>query len=327
MILVDGSNCLHRSLHVPSLWELKTVTGRHTGAIHGFLISISSLAKKYKLQRGIFVAWDLGSSTQRLAIYPKYKEGRLNREDPLQLEKLAEEKREINANYIWSRKFLHKIVLPMSGCLTTQVQGIEADDIIAWVVRLFKGTEQRITIVSTDHDFYQLISDTVEVWDPIRRVLYDKDAFIEKYNLLPDKYVEQWLLIRAMLGDSSDRIPGVKGIGEKYASEISRIVLTEGEEALDMTKVRNRKYLESKEDLRRNIRLMDLNHGEWPENDAIIEQAVKISCSLRMPLDSEIALHTKLAQLELTKAREVIPDIMQANDQSQFKDTILERMS
>ena len=253
MILVDGSNTLFRALYVPNLWNLTNKQGLHTGAIHGFFQSLGSIANKYRRQRGILVAWDLGSSIQRLKVYSKYKEGRLNKEDPKLLETLAEEKKEIIATYIWSRKFLHKILLPMTGCVTVQVRDLEADDIIAWMTRLFEDTNQKITIISTDHDFYQLVSDTVEVWDPIRKIMIDKDSLIEKEDLIPEKYYEQWMLIRAILGDTADRIPGIKGLGPKYAKEISKTILLEGEDALDRTKVRVQKYFEGKDVIERNM--------------------------------------------------------------------------
>ena len=71
---------------------------------------------------------------------------------------------------------------------------------------------------------------------------------------------------------------------------------------------------------------MDLNHGKWPEIGEAIERSVKISCSLTLPLDSELALHTKLHQLELTRAREVVPDLLQANIHSDFKQVVLDRL-
>ena len=314
---------------MPQLWNLQSKQGLHTGPLHGFFQSLSSVVSRYKRRRGVIVAWDLGSSIQRLKVYSSYKEGRLNKEDPKLLERLADEdveKKEKMKTYIWSRQFLHKILLPMTGCLTIQVRDLEADDIIAWVCRLFENTNQKITIISTDHDFYQLVSDTVEVWDPIRKVMIDKDTLIEKENLIPEKYYEHWMLIRSILGDTADKIPGVKGLGPKYAHEISRTVLLEGEDALDKSKVRVQKYLEGKDVIERNMDLMDLNHGKWPEIGEAIEQAVKMSCTLNLPLDSELALHAKLHQLDLTRAREVVPDLLQANITSDFKQILLDQI-
>jgi DNA polymerase-1 len=91
------------------------------------------------------------------------------------------------------------------------IDGIEADDTIAYIAQMYEEVSKKVTIVSTDRDFYQLISPTLQVWSPIKKKMYDESALIEEFGVHPNNYV----VYRTFTGDNSDNIPGVAGIGPK----------------------------------------------------------------------------------------------------------------
>ena len=101
------------------------------------------------------------------------------------------------------------------GIPTLVKEGQEADDIIAQAARRFKK-DARVTIISGDKDLMQLVDEAVTVWDTLKEKVYDREAVKEKYGVYPE-YIADLL---AIMGDSSDNIPGVPGIGEKGALDL-----------------------------------------------------------------------------------------------------------
>ena len=91
------------------------------------------------------------------------------------------------------------------------IDGIEADDTIAYIAQMYETVSKQVTIVSTDRDFYQLISPQLQVWSPIKKKMYDEAALLEEFGVHPKNYV----VYRTFTGDASDNIPGVDGIGPK----------------------------------------------------------------------------------------------------------------
>ncbi len=91
------------------------------------------------------------------------------------------------------------------------IDGIEADDTIAYIAQMYENVSKKITVVSTDRDFYQLISPQLQVWSPIKKKMYDEAALLEEFGVHPKNYV----IYRTFTGDASDNIPGVDGIGPK----------------------------------------------------------------------------------------------------------------
>jgi 5'-3' exonuclease len=91
------------------------------------------------------------------------------------------------------------------------MDGIEADDTIAYIAQMYQETCKKITIVSTDRDFYQLVDDRIQVWSPIKKKMYDTQAVLDEFGVHPTNMV----IYRSFTGDASDNIPGVNGIGPK----------------------------------------------------------------------------------------------------------------
>ena len=98
-----------------------------------------------------------------------------------------------------------------SNILMLEEQDDEADDIIASVVKRFTALGHKVVVVSGDKDLLQLVSDEVIMWDPMKDKVIDQEAVVKKYGVRSDQLLDLF----ALIGDSSDNIPGVPGVGPK----------------------------------------------------------------------------------------------------------------
>lgn len=192
LFLIDGSYLLYRSYF--GLPVLHGPTGKTVHATYSFCRTLNKLIKDYAPER-IAIVWDSpGGSTSRKETYPAYK---ATRQAPPN--DLFEQKNDII-------RFTKEI-----GLCSIMKPGYEADDLIASLVQDFPQTP--IVIVTADKDLCQLLSDHVILFDPFKNKLIDQASFLVD-NGFPSEKIS---LYHALLGDSSDNIPGVKGIGEKTA--------------------------------------------------------------------------------------------------------------
>jgi DNA polymerase I len=213
--IIDGSNMFYRAHHTAS--ELRDKNGNLTGGFFGFMSSLNKLIRE-KSPDGVLVVWDGAKSARRLQILPSYKGQR----------KQAKKDAGVPVESIYSQ-ILELREQAMPGLGIPQVHGgqYEADDLIFTIVDLFRGRVP-ITIVSTDTDFYQLVDKEVWVYNPLKKPRYagrgvKKGMMIGLSNFLevtgfgrPAQYLDGKIL----MGDSSDNIPGVKGIGPATAVAI-----------------------------------------------------------------------------------------------------------
>ena len=202
VILVDGNNLLFRSYYATAYTGniMKNKEGFPTNALYGFVNMINKIINEEE-PKYMMVAFDIGK-TFRHESYEDYKGGREATPDDLK------------------KQFpVAKKILTAMGIKYFELEGYEADDIIGTFAKEVDVNDDFIaTIVSSDKDLLQLISDDVEVKllkskDYIRM---DKVTFKETYGLDPIKMID----LKALMGDSSDNIPGVKGIGEKTAIKL-----------------------------------------------------------------------------------------------------------
>ena len=199
VILVDGNNLVFRSYFATSYSGviMKNSKGFPTNAVYGFINMINKIIEEEKPEY-MLVAFDKGK-TFRHKKYDFYKQGRNETPDELKMQFPKA-----------------KEVLDAMGIKHFEIDNFEADDIIGTVSKMVDEEDEFIaTIVSSDKDLLQLISDEVDVKllkqsDFIRM---DKEKFIETYGVEPIRMID----IKALMGDSSDNIPGVKGVGEKTA--------------------------------------------------------------------------------------------------------------
>ena len=208
IMVFDGLNTFIRAFGAtPSTNE----DGDHVGGITGFLFSIGKAIRDFKPSRCIIVFDGRGGSARRKKIYGDYKANRANktrlrRHDHQNYSSIEDEQEAMRHQF--SRLVSYLDNLPVTFI---SMDGIEADDTIAYIADMYKDISKKITVVSTDRDFYQLVSDQLQVWSPIKKKMYDTQAIIDEFGVHPNNYV----VYRSFTGDTSDNIPGVNGIGPK----------------------------------------------------------------------------------------------------------------
>lgn len=202
LLAIDGNSIINRAFYGIKL--LTTKDGRYTNAVYGF-INILNRLKELENPDGIAVAFDLRKPTFRHQKYAEYKAGRHAMPDELasQFSPLKE----------WLVAMGYKVI---------ECEGYEADDILGTFARLCEESENECVIATGDKDSLQLISDNVRVLLTTTKAggpevtNYDKKALFDKYGLTPPQMIE----LKALMGDSSDNIPGVAGVGEKTATDL-----------------------------------------------------------------------------------------------------------
>ena len=199
IILVDGNNLLFRSFYATAYQGviMKNSKGFPTNALYGFINMMNKIIKEEN-PTYIMVAFDKGK-TFRHDKYDDYKAGRQAMPDELKLQFPKA-----------------KEVLDAMGIKHFEIENYEADDIIGTLAKRVDEEDEFIaTIVSSDKDLLQLISDEVEVklLKQSGHILMTREEFKNTYQVEPIRMID----LKALMGDSSDHIPGVKGIGEKTA--------------------------------------------------------------------------------------------------------------
>jgi DNA polymerase-1 len=256
VLLIDAYNLFCRSYAA----NPQMANGEHVGGTMGFLSSFGSIISILRPSACIIV-WEGGGSARKRAIFPDYKGGR----KPQRFNRFYEgEIPDTKENMNWQLKLLISL-LKFTPVRQMYVSDCEADDVIGYIARYcFK--EKDIVIVSSDHDYYQLISKRVNVWSPNQKKLIDENSIVEKYGILPINFC----LARCFDGDVSDSIPGVPGVGlktlakkfPKLSSEEVELdeILNESRELSKNSKLKMYKSITESEDLlKMNWRLMNLD--------------------------------------------------------------------
>jgi 5'-3' exonuclease len=260
VLLIDGMNTFCRAFAaVPTLND----DGLHTGGISGFLKSIGYAIKLLNPDRCVVIFDGPGGSLKRRKIYPDYKAHRktklrLNRmydDDSLNL---GDEEESIKKQL--QRTVMYMKLLPVN---MLSLDNVEADDTIAHcALDYFK--DWKTYIMSTDKDFLQIVSDNVNVWSPIKKRLYGPAEVIGEYGV----DTKNFTLYRALDGDTSDNIPGIKGCGLKtilkvfpFLKETSKVELKQLYDHAFANRGKFKVYdavVENWSDVERNYELMQL---------------------------------------------------------------------
>jgi DNA polymerase-1 len=194
--LIDGSSYIHRAYH--AMGGLSNSKGFPTGAVFGFTNMLVKTLKDMN-PKWIAVVFDAKGKTFRHDRYTEYKAHR-----PAMAEDLI-------VQIPWIYSVVEAYRLP-----SLSVEGFEADDIIATMTREALEKAWKVIIVSADKDLMQLVGDSVTMWDPQRDTTYDSAAVEKKFGVPPTQLLD----LMALVGDSSDNIPGVPGVGPKTASSL-----------------------------------------------------------------------------------------------------------
>jgi DNA polymerase I len=191
--LLDGSSYIHRAYH--AIRNLQNANGFPTNAIFGFTQMLLKLLSDKSPER-MAVVFDAKGPTFRHDLYEDYKANR-----PPMPEDMAVQ-----------LPFIRKVVENL-GIAMLQESGYEADDIIGTLARVGESKGFHVVVISGDKDFRQLIRPRVSMWDTMKDKVTDYESLKTAYGFEPEKFID----VMGLSGDSSDNIPGVRGVGEKTA--------------------------------------------------------------------------------------------------------------
>ncbi len=199
-LVVDGSSLLHRAFFALPL--LTNPQGEYTNAVYGFATMFNRVLAQEKPQR-VAVCFDKSRHTFRTELYAEYKGQRAA--TPSELSPQFES---------------CKALLEAMGVVWEEAEGFEADDIIGTLSRLGAAEQNEVLILTGDRDSFQLIGENVRVMMTRKGIsqteIWDEAALLEHYALTPAQMID----LKALMGDASDNIPGVAGVGEKTALKL-----------------------------------------------------------------------------------------------------------
>ena len=291
VLFIDALNTFLRSYAaIPTLDD----NGNHIGGMSGFLKSVGAVIRDFKPSRVVIVFDGKGGSQRRRKIYSDYKS---NRKPPTRLNRqydMTTEQQETE-NMKWQLVTL----IEMLECLPVTIftlDNIEADDVIAYASELITAQGGESIIYSTDKDFLQMVTETTKVYNPVKKKTFDVNTVVETYGVHPDNFV----YYRALLGDKSDNIDGIRGAGEKTVLKLLP-ELVGNASTIDYDFI-EQKYtdvkkkpklietiLDNKDVLERNMQLMQLRD-------------VNISADAKMKIVHKLDIvKTDLRKMDLTK--------------------------
>jgi DNA polymerase I len=201
VLLLDGHSLAYRAYFALPVENFNTTTGQPTNAVYGFTSMLINLLRDEQPTH-VAVAFDLSRQTFRSEEYAEYKAGR------------SATPNEFKSQVPLMREVLNALRIPMA-----EVEGFEADDILAtWAVRA-RAEGHQVLICSGDRDTFQLVSDEVTVLYPVRGVSelsrMTPEAVTARYGIGPERYSD----LAALVGEDSDNLPGIPGVGPKTAAK------------------------------------------------------------------------------------------------------------
>jgi DNA polymerase-1 len=201
LLLIDGHSMAYRAFFALPVENFTTAMGQHTNAIYGFATMLISIIKEEKPSH-VAVAFDVSRKTFRSEIFPEYKANRASTPDEFRSQ----------------MSYLHEFI-ESCGLQHYQLEGYEADDLIATIAKKAELDGFETLICTGDRDSFQLVNEKTTVLYPKRGVSdlarMTPEAVQEKYMMTPDQYPD----FAALRGDPSDNLPSIPGVGEKTAAK------------------------------------------------------------------------------------------------------------
>jgi DNA polymerase-1 len=299
ILIIDGLNAFLRNF---TMINHINPDGHHIGGLTGFLKSIGYAIRMVDPTKVVVVFDGVGGSNARRNLFPGYKANRnANRITNYSIFQSKEEESE-SINNQMERLIQYLKCLPVS---VISVDGLEADDIIGYLANKFEVHEgtQKVTIMSADKDFLQLVTDKVEIYSPTKKKIYKPKDVFEEFNVTSTNFLNYKIL----MGDSSDNVPGISGLGPKKLIKLfpeltgnNRVTLESIIEKSAELINENKLYLsvvERRQQLFVNQQLMSLN-GEFlsPENKQLVKEAFTNSYELNMPIFLQLYSNDKLGE-------------------------------
>jgi DNA polymerase I len=201
VLIVDSLNTFIRAY---SASPATNTNGDHVGGISGFLLSIGHAIKAINPTRLVLVFDGKDGSARRKSLFPEYK---AKRKVKIRLNRSEEVDKEDNQLYQLIRLMDYLAILPLT---IITIDRTEADDVIAYLANDYLlAKDSQVFIMSSDKDFMQLIDNRVHVWSPTKKKMFFTEDVVEDFQIIPRNFA----LYRSLIGDSSDCIPGVNGVG------------------------------------------------------------------------------------------------------------------
>lgn len=261
LIIVDVSNFIFRAFF--AIRPLHAADGTPVNAVYGVLSSMYNLITKYHPTH-IVIARDTKEGSYRKEIYPEYKANRTEPPD------------ELIPQFALIENLVDLLKLP-----SVRMPGYEADDIIGSVAVQYKDQFDEILIASGDKDLMQFVDGPIKMLDTMKEKTYSRDDVLEKMGVYPEQIVDYLSLV----GDTSDNIPGVPGIGAKGAANLLAEFKNLETILLNRDKIKNKKT--------QNALI------ENEEKAHLSKSLVKITTDLKIPLDESQMIYNLVASKEL----------------------------
>lgn len=225
-LIIDGMNTFIRAFAMDNKFNRY---GHHVGGISSFLMSIGSAIKNECPSRVIIVFDGEGGYINRRYLYPDYKKNRENLTGCINKKVFDDKKDEDRAKMNEIERLVEYLeFLPVT---LASIDKMEADDVMAYMAQyLYKNhPENQVCIMSSDRDFFQLVNDRVYVYSPTKKKHYFVNEVTTEFNCSPENY----LIYKCFLGDTSDNIKGVHGVGEKKIQTLFPDMLVSGSITFD----------------------------------------------------------------------------------------------
>ena len=293
VLLIDGLNLFFRNF---AMLNMVNPNGVHIGGLGGFFRSLGALIRQINPTQ-VYVIFDgAGSANNRKNLIPEYKSGRdLQRITNWEAFDDLEDEHEAKVDQM-VRIIQYLKTLPVK---TITIDKVEADDIIAYLSGVIpQDPKDKSFIVSSDKDFIQLVSDNVIVYRPIEKEYYTKETVVEKFNISPKNFI----LYKTLLGDNSDKIKGVKGLGKKGLFK-KFPELTEKDliwdDILDICEEKMKDHvvyarvIHGQEELEKNYSVMDLSNPMLSKDDKKYLDKVVSSKELHYHPDEFISMYNE----------------------------------
>jgi DNA polymerase-1 len=279
VLLIDGLNLFFRNF---AMINYVNQTGVHIGGLGGFLRSLGSLIKLNQ-PTSVYVVFDgMGSSLNRKNLLPEYKSNRnITRITNWDIFDSLEEENDAKIDQI-SRLIHYLRCLPVN---IISLDKAEADDVIAYLATHYHNLgKSKVVIVSSDKDFIQLVNENITVYRPTEKEFYTPDTVKEKFGILSSNFI----IYKTLLGDKSDQVQGIKGLGEKGLLKKFPELIDNTLSLNDILSISAEKYKEhivysrivfEENNLRINYKLMDL------QNPLVDESQIRI---LKEVIDKQV---------------------------------------
>ena len=299
ILIIDGLNTFLRSF---TMINHINPDGHHIGGLTGFLKSIGYAIRMCDPTKVVIVFDGVGGSNARRNLFPEYKANRnVNRMTNYSIfQSKAEEQESINNQMERLIQYLKCLPVTIVG-----IDGLEADDIIGYLATKFEKHDetQRVTIMSADKDFLQLVTDKVHCYSPVKKKIYTPKDVLEEFSVSSYNFLNY----KVLMGDSSDNIPGITGLGPKkliklfpeLSSDAKATVESIIEKSAELIN-ENKLYLsvvERRHQLFINHQLMSLD-GSFlsPDNKQLVKDAFNNSYELNTPIFLQLYHNDRLGE-------------------------------